>query len=63
MEEEKLVLQKEVEEQKKKLEQEKLYNQLEPKYGRKCKKNFFNELYEVGSPEYRACVINKGPEK
>ena len=62
-EEEKLALQKEIKEQKKKLEQEKLYNQLKPKYGRKCKKNFFNELYEVGSPEYRACVINKGPEK
>ena len=56
LEEEKLVLQKE-------LEQEKLYNQLEPKYGSKCKKKIWNELYEVGSPEYKACVLNKGPEK
>ena len=32
-------------------------------YGKKCKKNFFNNLYKVGSEEYKACVINKGPKK
>ena len=29
-------------------------------YGSKCKKNIFNKLYKVGTPEYRACVLNKG---
>ena len=62
-EEEKARLEKEIEEQKKKLEEEKLYNQLEPKYRRKCEKKLLNDLYEIGSPEYKTCIINKGPEK
>ena len=31
-------------------------------YGPKCKKNFYNKLYKIGTPEYRACVLNKGPQ-
>ena len=29
-------------------------------YGHKCRKNIFNKLYEVGTPEYEACVLRKG---
>ena len=29
-------------------------------YGPKCRKNFFNNLYLVGTPEYTECVLNKG---
>ena len=29
-------------------------------YGHKCRKNIFNKLYKVGSPEYEACVLRKG---
>ena len=63
LEEEKLKLQKELEEQRKILEEEKLYHELEPKFRRKCKKQMLNDLYEIGTPEYRECILNKGPEK
>ena len=29
-------------------------------YGHKCKKNLINNLYKVGTPEYRKCVLKKG---
>ncbi|MDB9745787.1 rod shape-determining protein MreC [Candidatus Pelagibacter sp.] len=29
-------------------------------YGHKCRKNIFNKLYKVGTPEYEACVLRKG---
>jgi len=29
-------------------------------YGHKCKKNLINNLYKVGTPEYRNCVLKKG---
>ena len=32
-------------------------------YGSKCKKTFYNKLYEVGTPEYRNCVFRKGKVK
>ena len=32
-------------------------------YGRKCKKNIFNNGYEISTPEYRKCVLNKGLKK
>jgi rod shape-determining protein MreC len=32
-------------------------------YGNKCKKTFYNNLYKVGTKEYRDCVLNKGPKK
>ncbi len=41
-------------------EEEKNFIELNLKYGSKCKKNIFNKLYKVGTPEYRACVLNKG---
>ena len=63
LEEEKAKLQKEIEEQKRKLEKEKLFYDLEPKYKKKCQKKMFNDLYEVGTPEYKQCIINKGPKK
>jgi len=70
--EEKLKLQKEFEEQiirreeeklklQKELEEERLYIQLEPKFRRKCEKRLYNNLYKINTPEYRACILNKGP--
>ena len=53
-EEEKLILQKE-------LEEERLYIQLEPKFRRKCEKRLYNNLYKINTPEYRSCILNKGP--
>ena len=33
-------------------------------YGHKCKKSLFkSQLYKIGTDEYRACVLNKGPIK
>ena len=32
-------------------------------YGHKCKKNMINNLYKVGTPEYRKCVLKKGLKK
>ena len=32
-------------------------------YGHKCKKNIINNLYKVGTPEYRKCVLRKGLKK
>ena len=29
-------------------------------YRRKCTKTFFNDLYKVGTPEYKKCILNKG---
>ena len=29
-------------------------------YGHKCRKSTFNNLYKIGTDEYKACVINKG---
>ena len=63
LEEEKLKLQQEIDEQKRKLEEEKLYNELEPEYRKKCEKKLLNELFEIGTPEYRTCILNKGPEE
>ena len=63
LEEEKAKLEKEIAEQKRKLEEEKLYNELEPKFRKKCQKKLLNDLYEIGTPEYRTCILNKGPEK
>ena len=63
LEEEKAKLEKEIAEQKRKLEEEKLYNDLEPKFRKKCQKKLLNDLYEIGTPEYRTCILNKGSEK
>jgi len=32
-------------------------------YGHKCRKNLINNLYKVGTPEYRKCVLKKGLKK
>ena len=32
-------------------------------YGKKCKKNLFNNLFKKGSAKYINCVLNKGPKK
>ena len=29
-------------------------------YGHKCRKNMFNKLHKVGTPEYKNCVLQKG---
>ena len=34
--------------------------QLNLQYGSKCKKTFYNNLYKVGTPEYKNCVLKKG---
>ena len=36
------------------------YTEMKRLYGSKCKKNFFNKLYKVGTPKFRECVLNKG---
>ena len=63
LEEEKEKLEQEKLETQKKLVQEKLYNELEPQFRIKCQKKMFNDLYKIGTPEYRECILNKGPEK
>ena len=32
-------------------------------YGHKCRKSFFNKLYEVGTAKYKECVLKKGLKK
>ena len=32
-------------------------------YGHKCRKNFINAGYKVGTAKYRECVLNKGLKK
>ena len=32
-------------------------------YGHRCRKNLINNLYKVGTPEYRKCVLKKGLKK
>ena len=32
-------------------------------YGHKCRKTFYNNLFVIGSIEYKDCVLNKGPKK
>ena len=32
-------------------------------YGHKCRKSFFNKLYEVGTAKYKECVLSKGLKK
>tara|TARA_B100000795_G_scaffold89838_1_gene65366 strand:- start:2345 stop:3562 length:1218 start_codon:yes stop_codon:yes gene_type:complete len=36
------------------------YAEMKRLYGWKCKKNFLNKLYKVGTPKFRECVLNKG---
>ena len=62
--------QKQVEKQKKLLKEIKLKNknieflELNLLYGHKCRKTFFKgNLFLIGSPEYRECVLNKGTNK
>ncbi len=43
-----------------KIEEEELkFLKLNLKYGHKCRKTFFNDLYKVGTTEYRNCVLDK----
>jgi len=38
--------------------------ELEKVYGKKCKKTMFrSQLFKVGTDEYKACILNKGPTK
>ena len=44
-----------------KIEEEELkFLKLNLKFGHKCRKTFFNDLYEVGTAEYKNCVLSKG---
>ena len=40
--------------------EESRFNELNILYGRKCKKTFYNELYKVGTAEYKNCILKKG---
>ncbi len=55
-----LALAKNVVEQYKIKEEEIRFLELNLIYGSKCKKTFYNNLYKVGTKEYRNCVLNKG---
>ena len=40
---------------------EKNYKKLEKRYRSKCKKSFISiNLYKVGTPEYKECILRKG---
>ena len=44
-----------------KIEEEELkFLKLNLEFGHKCRKTFFNDLYEVGTVEYKNCVLSKG---
>ena len=40
-------------------EKELKFLKLNLKYGHKCRKTFFNDLYKVGTIEYKNCILNK----
>ena len=61
-EDEKKRLEEEILEVHRKLEEEVKFNNLEPKYKSKCQKRIYNDLFEIGSEQYRTCILNKGPE-
>ena len=42
---------------------EALFKKLSKKYTIKCKKTFLNNLYVVGTPKFKACIMNKGIKK
>ncbi len=44
-------------------ELEKLYIELEPTFRKKCEKKLLNDLYEIGTPEYKSCILSKGPKE
>ena len=41
-------------------EKELRFLKLNLEFGHKCRKTFFNDLYIVGSAEYKDCVLSKG---
>ena len=44
-----------------KIEEEELkFLRLNLEFGHKCRKTFFNDLYKVGTVEYKNCVLSKG---
>jgi rod shape-determining protein MreC len=45
-----------------KAEEEALFKEFSKKYIKKCKKTFFNNLYKVGTPQFKACIMEKGFE-
>ena len=55
-----LSLQIEIAEQNKIQKRELQYLELNRIYGSKCKKTIFNQLFKVGTPEYKECVLKKG---
>ena len=44
-------------------EEEKIFQKLNKIYKNKCKKTIFNQLYKVGTLEYRNCILSKGIKK
>ena len=43
--------------------EEVIFKKLKEKYKWKCKKTIFNRLYIEGTPEFKTCIMNKGPKK
>ncbi len=49
--------------EKEKIEEEEIeFLRLNLIHGPKCRKNLFNNLYRVGTPEYKKCILSKGLE-
>ena len=49
--------------EKEKIEEEEIkFLRLNLMHGPKCRKNLFNNLYRVGTPEYKKCILSKGLE-
>ena len=54
---------KKINQQNKTQEKEIKFLKMNLNYGHKCRKSTFNNLYKVGTDEYRQCVLNKGLKK
>ena len=42
---------------------EKQFIELNLLYGKECKKTIFNNLYKIGTSDYKNCILNKGSKK
>jgi len=58
-----ILAEKKINQQNKTQEKEIKFLKMNLNYGHKCRKSTFNNLYKVGTDEYRQCVLNKGLKK
>ena len=56
----KLLTEKKINQKNKTQDEEMKFLKMNLYYGHKCRKNFINNGYKVGTAEYRKCVLNKG---